>query len=75
MSARAVPAEVLSAEHRETLGRVLADAIDYRDLRAGMYCADCEACPGGACDDHAADMILAGAYRELAGELGIEVPA
>lgn len=72
MTAPAKPAESLSAEHRETLGRALADAIQFRD--ASGFCPRCEAHPASLCDDHAADLDLIDAYAALARALGIEVP-
>jgi hypothetical protein len=72
MTAPARGADSLSAEHREVLGRALADAIQFRD--ASGFCPLCEAHPAGLCDDHAADLDLTDAYLALARELGIEVP-
>jgi hypothetical protein len=72
MTAPARPAESLSAEHRETLGQALGDAIQFRD--ASGFCPHCEAHPAGLCDDHAADLDLTDAYIALGRELGIEVP-
>jgi hypothetical protein len=64
----------LNDGQRKVLGQALADAADYREARGGdSYCAECEASPAGLCDLHAADMDQAGAYLELARDLGIEV--
>ena len=49
--------------------RALADAGDYRHLRASQWCARCEAEPDGACGEHLADVALADTYRDLAGRL------
>jgi hypothetical protein len=65
----------LAEGQREVLAQVLADAIEYRDLRVNSgHCADCEDHPADLCDDHAADLNLTDAYLALAAELGIEVP-
>jgi hypothetical protein len=64
--------EFITAEHRETLGQALADAVAHRD--PGGRCDACEASPAGVCDDHAADLGLTDAYIQLAAELRIEIP-
>ncbi len=48
----------------------LEDAATYREERGGSKCADCEAHPGGLCDDHGDDIARAIEYRALARELG-----
>jgi hypothetical protein len=57
-----------------TIMRALADAEEYRRRRADQWCAQCEAAPKGACDEHVADMDLAFAYQELAGVLASVMP-
>jgi len=52
-----------------TLGRALADAIEYR-APAGE-CADCDVHPAGLCEPHAADLDLADDYAALAARLGV----
>jgi hypothetical protein len=72
VTAPATPAESLSAEHRETLGQALADALSWRTPPAD--CDGCEASPSALCTECAADLDLTDAYIALANELGIEIP-
>jgi hypothetical protein len=62
---------VITSEQLEVLTSALADAIAHR--YPGQACADCETSPSELCEDCAADLDLAEAYRALARELGIEV--
>jgi hypothetical protein len=71
VTAPATPAERLSAEHRETLGQALADAIEHRTPEAS--CIGCDDHPASLCDDHAADLDLTDAYLALARELGVKI--
>ena len=60
---------VFAGDRVEVLQRMAADAIAYRNERAGGYCADCEREPGGSCYDHAGDEVAAAEYESLAAEL------
>jgi hypothetical protein len=60
------------AEASEVVSQVLADAAAYREQRAvGSPCEVCDTDPEDLCGEHEADLDLAGAYTELATELGI----
>jgi hypothetical protein len=64
------PGRGLSPAGYGVLGQALADAISHRDPSG--FCAGCESDPYGLCEDHAADLDKADAYRALARTLGIE---
>ena len=53
-----------------TVLAAVADAVAYRTAGADARCEDCMAHPAGCCDRHADDLDQAGAYRQLARELG-----
>jgi hypothetical protein len=53
-----------------TVLAAVADAVAYRTAGADAWCEDCMAHPAGCCDRHADDLDQAGAYRQLARELG-----
>ena len=63
-------AVVFPAGARQTMHAALADAVDYRTAGADARCEDCMAHPAGCCDRHADDLDQAGAYRQLAREIG-----
>jgi hypothetical protein len=65
----------LARPHAVLIRQALEDAESYRRLRADAWCAACQAAPQGACDDHANDLTLADAYRDLAAELAAVLPA
>ena len=65
----------LTRRHAVLIMQALEDAEGYRRLRADAWCAGCQDAPQGACDDHANDMPLTNAYRDLAAELGAVLPA
>jgi len=54
---------------RDTVLEALADATNYRAVRAETTCADCHAEPGGLCHDHAGDFEKADGYGALADQL------
>jgi hypothetical protein len=56
----------LSKADAEIIAQALADGESFRRLRAGQWCVSCETAPQGACQDHLADLSLAGEYRDLA---------
>jgi hypothetical protein len=60
-------------EAAEVLGQALADAADYREVRATQPCPSCEASACDLCPDHEADFDLADSFLALAEEFGIEV--
>lgn len=49
--------------------QALADAEQYRRMRAAAWCANCATAPAGACKSHLDDLDAADAYRDLAAEL------
>jgi hypothetical protein len=53
-----------------TVLAAVADAVAYRTAEADARCEDCVAHPAGCCDRHADDLDQAGAYRQLAREIG-----
>ena len=57
-----------------TILQALTDAEGWRRRRIDQWCRRCENAPGGRCDEHAADLILAGAYADLAAELAGILP-
>ena len=59
------PGRWISPAEAVVIGRGLADAESYRRDRAEAWCADCEAHPAGACDQHVDDFDQADAYAEL----------
>jgi hypothetical protein len=61
----------LTAEQRDVLGQVLADAVTYRDPSGA--CTGCDASPAGLCADHAEDLDKTDLYLALARHLAIEV--
>jgi hypothetical protein len=69
----ALEGPALDAGQREVLAAALSDAIAHRGEHTDGSCADCEAHPAGLCDEGAADLDLAGAYRALGRELAIGV--
>ena len=60
---------VLDAAQLDTVLEALADATNYRAVRAETTCADCHAEPGGLCHDHAGDFEKADGYGALADQL------
>lgn len=57
-----------------TIMQALSDAEDWRRLRVDQWCRRCEKAPQGRCDEHVADLDLAGAYGNLAVELADVLP-
>ena len=55
-----------------TLHGALADAAGLLEERAGQLCDGCTASPAEVCDEHAADLEQASAYRALSAKLGGE---
>jgi hypothetical protein len=64
----------LTREDIITIAQALTDAEGWRRRRIDQFCRRCETAPGGRCDAHAADLILAGAYADLAGQLAGILP-
>ncbi len=64
------PGRALSPAALGIIAAALADAITYRHP-AGS-CRDCEAVPGGLCEDDAEDGARSGAYRALAAALSVD---
>jgi hypothetical protein len=62
---------VTDAGTREQCQRLqaLEDALKYRRARAAERCADCDAVPGGQCDDHGRDVGLIAEYERTARQL------
>lgn len=63
------PGRAISPADAATVARALADAESYRRDGAEEQCADCEAAPAGACEDHLNDLDLADAYADLGRQL------
>jgi len=63
------PGRFVSPADVAIIGQALADAEAYRRDGAEAWCADCEARPEGACDDHVDDLDRADAYAELGRQL------
>jgi hypothetical protein len=59
----------MDAVQLETVLDALADAAEYRSVRAGARCPDCDAGYGDLCYDHAGDVERADAYGQLAQRL------
>jgi hypothetical protein len=57
-----------------TIAQVLTDAEGWRRWRVDQWCARCENAPKGRCDEHLADLDLAGLYQDLAAELADVLP-
>lgn len=57
----------LSAEQRDLLGGMLADAVTYRQPSGD--CADCDSHPASLCWDHSADLDRVEVYLKLASQL------
>ena len=71
-----VPGEKLTLTKADVvrIARALADAEDWRRLRVDQFCARCENAPEGRCDEHQADLDLAGRYHDLAADLAAVLP-
>jgi hypothetical protein len=57
----------VSPELRRCLrtSQALEDAIAFRLARGAVPCLDCEDAEDGKCDDHACDLVLIEAYRQM----------
>lgn len=64
------PGRAVSPADAAIIARALKDAETFRMREAAEFCADCEAHPAGACDDHLDDVDAAQAYHDLAGMFG-----
>ena len=62
-------AAALGAAQLATVLDALDVAGEHRRHRASLSCGDCAQEPGGLCSDHAADLIRAGEYDDLAAQL------
>ena len=58
----------------ETIAQALADAEGWRRRRVDQFCSRCENAPTGRCEEHQADLELAGSYQDLAAELADVLP-
>jgi hypothetical protein len=72
---QASPGVTLTREQAGIVLAALEDAAGWRETRATSTCQDCAESPVELCDDHATDLDLAGAYRELARRLAATSPA
>jgi hypothetical protein len=57
-----------------TVMHALSDAEGWRRQRVDQWCRRCENAPQGRCEEHLADLHLAGAYQELAATLAGILP-
>ena len=55
--------------------QALEDAIKWRHARAAAPCTDCQATPGGQCDDHGRDAGLIADYERTASQLVQAAPS
>ena len=69
-SVLALPVAGLSPAQQSTVLAALDDAATFRTERAAAYCYACSGHPAGACDEHVDDLDQAGAYRQVAREIG-----
>jgi hypothetical protein len=63
------PGRFISPAGAVVVGQALEDAERCRRHRATAWCADCQAHPAGACDEHVDQLDQADVYRALAAEL------
>jgi hypothetical protein len=62
----------LTADDRQLLAEMLADATDLRYMAVAGPCAACERSRTLLCGPHAAEVRQVWAYRELAARLGVD---
>ena len=67
----AAAAPGLTAQQRDVLVLMAADALEYRVEPVAAKCADCDAHPALLCADHAADLDRAERYRTVLRQLGV----